>query len=708
MSELFHSTTTGGSWAPVSHTQIQGNRASQVQFTSSANTLYCINYMNDSPTPCKSTNGGVTWSNLAGDPTFGGAYWISADTSSTARLLVSDYNDVYFSSDGGTTFNSRITLAGPNGCYVAGAFWNGTTIYVATSLGVYTSTNNGASFSAATLPQIASREIVGFTAAYSAPTTRLMAVTASSGSLYPGLLVEGLFYDEASPLQVYSLDVGAASWTAKQTGLASTDRITMLAMSPFNITVCYAAGGQYNTDWPAVYKTSNAGTNWSSVYNTTTNQNIVTGWQGSGGDRGYGYGGGQTGLAIAPTDANRAAICDYGTIHVTTNGGTTWRQAYVSQADENPANVNTPAAKSYHSAGLENTTSWKLCWSDANNVWACFSDIRGIRSTDGGATWSFNYTGHTNNSSYDCIKHPSNGNMYLATGTNHDMYQTTHLTDGTIDAGGGTILFSSNNGAVWNPLHDFSDCVFDLSLDPNATNTMYAAVVNSSTGGIYRTTNLQNGASSTWTKLNNPPRTQGHPYSIQVLNDGTLVATYSGRRAVVSGSTVFTDSSGVFVSTDNGTSWADRADANMHYYVKDLIVDPHDAAQNTWYACVWSGYGGPLTTNNQAGGLYRTTNRGVNWTRINSLTRVSSCTIDPTVTGEMYLSTETEGLWFSQNYTAGSPTFTLVSSDPFRQPERVYFNPFVAGDVWVTSFGNGLRHGTAVATPIQMSAFGID
>ena len=30
----------------------------------------------------------------------------------------------------------------------------------------------------------------------------------------------------------------------------------------------------------------------------------------------------------------------------------------------------------------------------------------------------------------------------------------------------------------------------------------------------------------------------------------------------------------------------------------------------------------------------------------------------------------------------------------FRQPERVYYNPFDPTEVWVTSFGNGLRVGS--------------
>jgi hypothetical protein len=109
-----------------------------------------------------------------------------------------------------------------------------------------------------------------------------------------------------------------------------------------------------------------------------------------------------------------------------------------------------------------------------------------------------------------------------------------------------------------------------LAIDPNDGKSMYASVVHSTLGGIFHTSQLDQGTAATWSKLTNPPRTQGHPYNIVVLKDGTLVATYSGRRTT-SG---FTDSSGVFVSSDGGTTWLDRSDANMHYWTKDIVIDP--------------------------------------------------------------------------------------------------------------------------------------
>jgi len=58
----------------------------------------------------------------------------------------------------------------------------------------------------------------------------------------------------------------------------------------------------------------------------------------------------------------------------------------------------------------------------------------------------------------------------------------------------------------------------------------------------------------------------------------------------------------------------------------------------------------------------------------------------------MYVTTEDQGLWYSGNRRAASPTFTQLNY-PFRFPSRVFFNPYNANEVWVTSFGNGLRLG---------------
>src|SRR5439155_5193714 len=331
----------------------------------------------------------------------------------------------------------------------------------------------------------------------------------------------------------------------------------------------------------------------------------------------------------------------------------------------------------------------------ATNHSAGYTDITGVRSTDGGASWSFPTFNPQQNTIYQISASAGNTTLYAASSTVHDLYQSTYLTDSAVQpaTASGRVLFSTDGGATWNTLHDFGHPVIYTAIDPGNPNRMYASVVHSTLGGIFVTNNLSAGAASTWTKLANPPRTEGHPYDIRILNDGTLVVTYSGRRT----SAGFTNSSGVFVSTDGGTTWSDRTDtvlSGMKYYTKEITIDPNDAAQNTWYCAVRSGWGG---NGNDMGGLYKTVDRGLHWSRIFSTDSCESVTILPG-TGEMYLATLEQGLWYSDG-SGATPTFTQLAGYPFRQPERIFINPNDASDIWVASFGYGLAEGKVDTTP---------
>ena len=267
----------------------------------------------------------------------------------------------------------------------------------------------------------------------------------------------------------------------------------------------------------------------------------------------------------------------------------------------------------------------------------------------------------------------------------------------------GKIAYSTNNGATWMTLHSFNHPVFWLAINPNDPNTMYASVVHfggtqgSQSGGIYKTSNLNSLTSSVWTKLPNPPRTEGHPASIEVLNDGKVVCTFSGRR---NSSNAFTASSGVFIFDPSLNSWTDVSNSGMYYWTKDLIIDPNDVSQKTWYVCVFSGWGGAP---NGLGGLYKTINRGLTWTKLtgSQFDRVTSITFNPQNLKQAYLTTETQGLWISNDMNNSVPTWSLVSSYPFRQPERVFFNPYNQNELWVTSFGNGIKMGNIISTGIS-------
>lgn len=681
MSEVFHTTNKGASW-DIIHFQemISTGGINTVEFTSDANILYAINmdYITDERFPVKSTNGGQSWSPIA-DPASSDTWFLSADPQSNNRLLVASYDELFFSNNGGTSFTSVSSMSD---FYIAGVFWDGNNIYVGTAQGLLVSTNGGTSFTmSATTGIPAGSGFISFTGAKAGGTPRLMGTIASQGDLYPGMKA----LDIGICTDMIRLDVGAGNWTSVYNNIDTDHELFLITSATNDINTFYAGGTNTNNSYPVVYKTTNGGTSWSETFMGTNNQNIATGWSGYQGDEDWWFGEIIFGLKAAPNDANTVIITDFGYAHVTSNGGTNWSQAYVNAADQNPAGAPTPKGKAYAGNGLENTASWYMHWMDQNNIFAGYTDITAIRSTDNGAKWSKDYTGINYNTVYHIVEAP-NGTLYAAVSSVHDLYQSTYLVDSKIDNGTGAILYSTNDGEDWNVLHDFNMPVIWLAINPNNANELYASVVDSQTGGIFKTTNLSANASSTWSMTADPPRTEGHPYNVQVLNDGTVISSWSGRRA----SNAFTQSSGIFSSTNSGTSWQDVSDPGMHYWTKDIIVDPHDATQNTWYAAVHSGWGGPA---NDLGGLYKTTNRGTSWTRIFDSYRVESATIHPLNANEIYVTTESDGLWYSGNLNTGSPTFSNLEEYPFQHPTRVFFNTYNEHDIWTTTFGNGLRLG---------------
>ncbi len=704
MGGLYHSTNQGGAWTMCPHTQIRGGCYTKVLFTNNASIRYAIDYrangINDQMTPAKTIDGGVTWTKLSGNPDdTEPLYSLYVNYANPNQVVLNQYSKIYFSNDGGTTFSLVYTaLNSGAGIKVSGAYWDGSTIYLGTNDGIVRSTNGGTSFSLWATTGISSGQVItSFAGAKNGTNTRFFILTSNVADVYNGDDNPGIGYEIFEHMKgVYSMDNVSGTWVNKMGNLNSTTQYgKYLRMAENNTDVVYIAG-QTDAGIPIIVKTNNAGTLWATVFNTTINQNIFTAYCGDGGDLGWTWAETLFGLNVSPTDANVLLCSDYGFVHKSTDGGITWHQSYTAASDEHTSNASTPTLASYHSAGdLNQISVWQVMWFDSLNMWACSSGIKGTRSVDGGNAWSFNYTNHSENSSYRIVKNNTTATWYMATSSVHDMYQSTRLANAQLDNANnsGAVKMSTDKGATWTTMHDFSDIVVWVATDPTNANRLYASVVNSgSNGGIWVTDNANAGASSTWTKLQNPPRTEGHPYNIVVLNDGKVLASYSGHR-----NPGFTASSGVFLfdPISSSSPWSDRSDLGMQYWTQDVVVDPHDATQNTWYACVYEGWG--VSASQGVGGIYKTTNRGISWTKIWSNERCFSVTISPTNANEMYVSTEYHGLLYCSNLSSSSPTFTSTNY-PFRQPLRVFYNPYQAGEIWVTGFGGGMMKGGGSST----------
>ncbi|HEX4589254.1 MAG TPA: hypothetical protein VH120_04955, partial [Gemmataceae bacterium] len=301
MSQLFRTTNGGAGWQEVDFRQIQGGHESQVQFTENPSIRYCMDYStingSDLVRPSRSTDGGQTWQPLANDPTGNGGFYFLADPTNHNRLVVTDYSNVYFSADGGQTWAVKHTAANSgSGIVVAGAFWDGSNIYLGTNDGILASTNGGSTFSVASVGGVPTGQVMlSFAGAKVGTTTRFLAVTASSADVYGG--VEG--YDFGSGGQnVATLDWGQPNWTVRALG-DSTAWPLRAGMALADINTMYVAGSN-DAGVPTVFKSTNGGASWTSVLNTGSTQNVATGWSGSGGDRNWGYGQIALGFEVDP------------------------------------------------------------------------------------------------------------------------------------------------------------------------------------------------------------------------------------------------------------------------------------------------------------------------------------------------------------------------------------------------------------------------
>ncbi|MFM8365063.1 MAG: WD40/YVTN/BNR-like repeat-containing protein, partial [Verrucomicrobiota bacterium] len=754
MGLTLRTTNSFQTWTTVDFDQLQGKQFTEVQFTSSTGVLFAADQSRNATEstisrPLRSSDNGDTWQTFSKWPSSQRAISLHASPLRSDTFLVCTGGSILFyrSSPSDTAglsgnFTAAHTVNGTQG-RVAGVFWETTAqekCWVATNQGLLYSTNGGQSFSASSGPPTA--EAMCSFAGGRDPVSgqiRFYAVT-TNATVGAQTTPQGV---SNSTGHVWRLDPGASNWVDATGNLTGTERPTIVAMSRNNADVAYVAVNRPSSypDSCAVWRASSAGAPWENIFLTPGNGNILTGWIGQTqrtgptaktleSDLSYAA---PCGLAVHPTQAGRVLFCDNAQIALSTNADTAtpgWQQVYTTADNTGHAPGQLiPNGQSYLSNGLEVTVCTQLDFCGGGVVQAAMLDVQMAISTDGGKRWGwpFDHTtlggGDVNSVAHD----PLTGTRYAAAAFTNTAYEYLGCDDAHTDSTGQAakpapgVYYQAPGETVWHALKtDFGVSPgqrganpVSLTFDP-AARKLYVSVVssNASKDGIH----VYDATAATWNKLL-PPLRNGtavqHPYTVSVLPDGALVASYCAHQvgdASVSPATLsngaYKPTSGVFYLANGTTAWTDCTKNEMRYFTRDLVVDPHDATGRTWFACVWNTDSNVVTpvaagdTPASWGGLYRTTDAGANWTPIwsgNSTFSGSatSCTIHPeaALKDELLLTTRFGGLWITQNAHATPPVFTRVDSYRFRAPERVYYDPSNHDKIWVTSCGNGIVEG---------------
>ncbi len=572
----------------------------------------------------KTTNGGSQWTNAST-----GLPWVPdilvMDPTNSQNLFAGfkysingeNPEGVYKTTNGGTSWTAankdlpegwiedlRINPTSPNVLYAAIQY-----------SGVYKTTTSGGDWAPVNVGIPHPADIWG-----------LVMDPAHPGTLYAALANDG----------VYKTTNGGTSWNAATTGLGKTDTVYSIEMDPINPNTVFAFTNG------TLYETTTGGTSWFDTgLSTYPNSSIVvdplhpqTLYAGTvfglhkSTDGGIHWSAINTGLPIKPDDetpdiglpvvnptsSNILYVVAKGSLYQSTNGGTNW--SYLNS--------------DFSGVGLE-VKHFALAPSSPNISYA-FANLELFKTTNAGMNWFV-----TPWESYM----PS---MVTVDPTDAD---TVYACDAA-SAGGG--IFKSTDGGInWSRLLDTMDnfnC--GVLIDPTHPTTLYVSAsmfINFQNDSVLKS--IDGGMN--WSKADTGLLSGANLLAIDPLNPKTLYA----------------DAGGLYKTTDSGSHWSAVPSTGLPGGASvggGLVIDP--AHPSTFYTWIYGS------------GVYQSTNGGSTWSDIThnlASKNVTSLAMDPTQAGTLYVGTDNASAF--QTTTGGTTWSALNSGLTNTKIYRLVFDP---------------------------------
>ena len=404
-------------------------------------------------------------------------------------------------------------------------------------------------------------------------------------------------------------------------------------------------------------------------------------------DETNGWGETISGFGINPADPDEVIVTDWMDCLITRDGGKTWEAAHTRSAE---APGRRGKGMRWVHTGLVVTTVWHYYLDpfQPDRHYIAYTDIGYARSTDAGKTWYWQTGRPLRNTTYELAFDPETpGLIWAACADLHDIPNWNVIAGRHYSprASGG-VGISTDFGVTWKdtsqglPGKPITSVIVDPK-SPKGSRTLYASAFEV---GVYKSTD----GGKSWAKASNGPGAPGvnvRTCRLILHADGTLFCLVTGlrtdRRWVAEGP-------GLYRSKDGGTSWEWINRTQPLLWPKDYDVDPRDSRVI---------YLGAADANNDQGGLYNTTDGGGSWARI--ARKGGDCfgaTINPRKPDWVYLciaeGEDEPGLWLSRD--AGQ-TWKALEGMPFRNAQRVTFDPRDDSTLYVSTFGGSVWRGPA-------------
>ncbi len=329
-------------------------------------------------------------------------------------------------------------------------------------------------------------------------------------------------------------------------------------------------------------------------------------------------------------------------VYSTNDGGINFNNIYTDEISSNH----------WQSRGIDNITMYDISISEANPdlIYLGYFDIGLWKSKDNGATWqSCNEKKYTGNwegfggNTYAFATDPDNESLIWAA-MQGDFSDTTFMVRSNSYGDPGTWNLV-HNGLPLNETAEFSGLSVSKQ-SPVNNRTLFVCV----DGNVYKSSD------------------HGNNWTLVFTNGGmriTAVDNFNGSLVYAGGE------NGMFRSTDGGNTWTDISLTEMkgvkgsgrwdedYKGIWDILTDPVNP--DRVYAVAYG--------NGDSKGLYKSDNRGTNWTKIKSGRYLRSVAVSPANPDIIYLTSSSA--YVDGNYDASADDGIFYSSDGGQNWEKV-------------------------------------
>jgi photosystem II stability/assembly factor-like uncharacterized protein len=389
-------------------------------------------------------------------------------------------------------------------------------------------------------------------------------------------------------------------------------------------------------------------------------------------------------MVLSGGDPDVLAMCTSAWLLRTDDGGKSWRSCMTGPASQGDA-----GGQAWACNGLVVTTTWNY-YIDPHQPrrhYICYTDIGMARSLDAGRTWIWQALSLPwHNTVYELAFDPAvPGRIWGAMSNQHDIpnENATGHSHRTIMQGG--VARSDDYGISWKKVALPEAPALSVVLDPTSPpdrRVLYASLYEK---GVYKSVD----GGQTWAPAS---RGLGSPANMRCCKlsrseNGTLFVLITAK--MIAGKYT-SQGVGLYRSTDAAATWTKITGPLDLLWPKDFTVKPGDP--KTILLSLAGVHGHP-----EDGGLYRTTDGGLSWTMLARKGREHfGAFYHPAHPGWIYM-TLTEGapeagLYLSRDNGA---TWAPFSTLPFRNIQRVAFDPAHPDQIILTTFGSSILRGPA-------------